>query len=328
MDVHLITDAEVSQCAVEDLPELLERRDGLVWLDIPSWTREAAKVLAEVFGFHPLAIQDCGNRNHVPEGARLPRPRVPRPARARARARAATSTTSSWTSSSAARYLVTVHGPLNPGSARAVALRETAGVSSGWRPGGCARPPRSSCRTRSSPRSPAGRRRSSGCSPGEVGLLEQRVMGGEPRGSGGVPRRAVPGPARAARRSRPWPPQRGRSTAACATLTSFGPPRRRPLLATCVDQFERVTGWPTARWIPAGRDRVLPGPDRHQDDHRRRAAGRDRRRHPADHRHLLGLRDERHRQRPHPRVQLAVVLAIMAAMSGTLLRWAKRQGWW
>jgi Mg2+ and Co2+ transporter CorA len=26
--------------------------------------------------------------------------------------------------------------------------------------------------------------------------------------------------------------------------------------------------------------------------------------------------------------QLAVVLAIMVALSGTLLRWAKHQGWW
>jgi hypothetical protein len=26
--------------------------------------------------------------------------------------------------------------------------------------------------------------------------------------------------------------------------------------------------------------------------------------------------------------QLAVVLVIMAALSGTLLRWAKHQGWW
>jgi Mg2+ and Co2+ transporter CorA len=27
-------------------------------------------------------------------------------------------------------------------------------------------------------------------------------------------------------------------------------------------------------------------------------------------------------------VQLAVVLVVMAAMSATLLRWARRQGWW
>jgi magnesium transporter len=31
--------------------------------------------------------------------------------------------------------------------------------------------------------------------------------------------------------------------------------------------------------------------------------------------------------RTHP-VQIAIVLAVMIAMSGTLLRWAKRQGWW
>ena len=67
MDVHLITDAGVSQCAPEDLPELLERREGLVWVDIPRVDPEATRVLAEVFKFHPLAIQDCENRNHVPK---------------------------------------------------------------------------------------------------------------------------------------------------------------------------------------------------------------------------------------------------------------------
>ncbi|HEV3014059.1 MAG TPA: CorA family divalent cation transporter, partial [Actinomycetota bacterium] len=67
MDVHLITDAGVSQRTPEDLPELLERRAGLVWVDIPRVDPEAARVLAEVFRFHPMAIQDCENRNHVPK---------------------------------------------------------------------------------------------------------------------------------------------------------------------------------------------------------------------------------------------------------------------
>ena len=48
MDVHLITDAGVSQCAPEDLPELLERREGLVWVDIPRVDQEATRVLAEL----------------------------------------------------------------------------------------------------------------------------------------------------------------------------------------------------------------------------------------------------------------------------------------
>jgi Mg2+ and Co2+ transporter CorA len=67
MDVHLITDAGVSTCTVDDVPELLERREGLVWVDIPRIDREATRLLAEVFQFHPMAIQDCENRNHVPK---------------------------------------------------------------------------------------------------------------------------------------------------------------------------------------------------------------------------------------------------------------------
>ena len=67
MDVDLITGAGVEQRTPEDLPALLERREGLVWADIPRVDREAAQVLAEVFRFHPMAIQDCENRNHVPK---------------------------------------------------------------------------------------------------------------------------------------------------------------------------------------------------------------------------------------------------------------------
>jgi Mg2+ and Co2+ transporter CorA len=67
MDVHLITDGRVERHDPEDLPGLLERQEGLVWVDIPRVDAEAIRVLAEVFRFHPLAIQDCENRNHVPK---------------------------------------------------------------------------------------------------------------------------------------------------------------------------------------------------------------------------------------------------------------------
>ena len=57
----------VSRHPVEDIPDLLARTDGLVWVDIPSWDDEAKRVLTDVFCFHPLAIRDCMERNQVPK---------------------------------------------------------------------------------------------------------------------------------------------------------------------------------------------------------------------------------------------------------------------
>jgi magnesium transporter len=67
MDVHLITDAGVEERPVDELAALLDRNDGLVWVDIPNCDAEAVRVLSEVFGFHPMAIQDSVERNRVPK---------------------------------------------------------------------------------------------------------------------------------------------------------------------------------------------------------------------------------------------------------------------
>lgn len=53
--------------SVDDLPVLLQRTDGVTWVDIRTWDEDAERVLAEVFGFHPLAIRDCRERNQVPK---------------------------------------------------------------------------------------------------------------------------------------------------------------------------------------------------------------------------------------------------------------------
>ncbi len=99
MDVRLVSDEGVEQRPVEELQALLQREDGLVWVDIPACDEEAVRVLAGVFGFHPLAIRA---RQEWPRP--LPRARpVRRP-----------------------RYLVTVHGPLNPAVPPDVALRSGA----------------------------------------------------------------------------------------------------------------------------------------------------------------------------------------------------------
>jgi Mg2+ and Co2+ transporter CorA len=60
-------DHRLTDHPVDDLPDLLTRTDGITWVDIPSWDEEAERVLGEVFGFHPLAIRDCRERNQVPK---------------------------------------------------------------------------------------------------------------------------------------------------------------------------------------------------------------------------------------------------------------------
>jgi len=56
----------VSRRAIEDIPALLADPTGWLWLDIPEPDAEAAALLGEVFGFHPAAISDVLERNHVP----------------------------------------------------------------------------------------------------------------------------------------------------------------------------------------------------------------------------------------------------------------------
>jgi hypothetical protein len=59
MDVHFVSDEAIEQHPVGELEQLLARDNGLVWVDIPVCDQEAAQVLREVFGFHPLAVQAC-----------------------------------------------------------------------------------------------------------------------------------------------------------------------------------------------------------------------------------------------------------------------------
>ncbi len=100
MDVHFVSDEAIEQHRVGELEQLLARDDGLVWVDIPVCDEEAARVLREVFGFHPLAVQACIERNAVPK-VRAYRDHIFVILHAPSWARVATSTTSSWTSSSA-----------------------------------------------------------------------------------------------------------------------------------------------------------------------------------------------------------------------------------
>ncbi len=67
MDVHWISTNGIERHDSAELPDLLSRTDGFVWVDLPECDEHTAKALSEIFGFHPLAVRDCLERTHVPK---------------------------------------------------------------------------------------------------------------------------------------------------------------------------------------------------------------------------------------------------------------------
>jgi Mg2+ and Co2+ transporter CorA len=119
--VRFISEAGVQQHPVEDLTALLARDDGLVWVDIPNCDEEAARVLSEVFGFHPLAIQACIERNAVPK-VRAYREHLFVALHAPELGTGGHVHYVELDQFIGPRYLVTVHGPVNPAVATRHAL--------------------------------------------------------------------------------------------------------------------------------------------------------------------------------------------------------------
>jgi Mg2+ and Co2+ transporter CorA len=66
MELRWVDQTGVTTRPVTDLPALKQRENGFVWLDIPVWSDDAERVLADQFGFHPLAIAASRDRNHIP----------------------------------------------------------------------------------------------------------------------------------------------------------------------------------------------------------------------------------------------------------------------
>jgi magnesium transporter len=176
MELRWINDAEgVTQRELAELPDLLQRTDGFLWLDIPTWSEQAEDVLANQFAFHPMAIEDCRTRSHIPRVHVYPNhlfivvhaPEI---------GTAGHVHYLELDQFIGERFLVTVHGPLSPKVPLEAALRETRAVAERMERG------------RLQPTSPFGltyaivssiARRESALAAEiarEVGLLEQRVM--------------------------------------------------------------------------------------------------------------------------------------------------------
>ncbi len=67
MDIHFIGADGVREATVDELPELLARPDGLVWVDIANFDEVARHTLLHVFHAHPLAVRDVETRLQVPK---------------------------------------------------------------------------------------------------------------------------------------------------------------------------------------------------------------------------------------------------------------------
>ena len=127
MEVRFVTPAGVTSHEPDELPELRTRTDGLVWIDVPVWGDDAERVLTKNFDLHPLALHDCAERNRVPKVHRYADHlfvvlHAPFPG---AGGHVHYIELDQFIGE---RYLITVHGPLNPAADPAAARVEVDAV--------------------------------------------------------------------------------------------------------------------------------------------------------------------------------------------------------
>ncbi len=129
MDTAAITVISLSGDTVErhsvaDVATLLERPETLVRVDIPECRDEAVTMLTDVLNCHPLAVRDCMQLNRVSRVRIYPHQQLlilhgPE------RGPSGHVHYLEWDQLIGEKYVVTVHGPINPNLSLDVALRET-----------------------------------------------------------------------------------------------------------------------------------------------------------------------------------------------------------
>lgn len=327
MDVWWLTHQGVELRPVDELPGLLDREDGLVWVDIPACDSAAERVLSDVFQFHPLAVRDCAQRNRVPRVHAyadhvfvvLHAPELGAGGHVHY---------VELDQFVGPRYLVSVHGPLNPAVDPSVALRETRAVLRRLEAG------------RLRPSSPfdlsyaivsaLSRHQEAFIETmtREVWQLEQRVTGGDMANAEHLleemfrARHGLLAVRTMAALSR-------EAYGRMAALARSVPPEALPLLADIVDQFERIRG------VADGEKEYLQGVIefyRTRTETKMTIA--------AERLAVIaaitlpitalssvyGMNIIVNDNTDFP--MLAGVLVIMTMISAALLTWAKRQGWW
>jgi magnesium transporter len=128
MEVRLLTADGVRQAKPGDLPDLLAAGEGVLWVDVPEGDPDAVPVLGEVFGFHPRAVADSLARSPVPK-VHVYADHVFVVLHAPEPGQGGHIHYVELDSFVSERYLVTVHGPVNPAVAPAATRVETDAVA-------------------------------------------------------------------------------------------------------------------------------------------------------------------------------------------------------
>jgi magnesium transporter len=328
MELRWISEAEgTSLRELAELPDLLERTDGFLWLDIPTWSEEAEEILGNRFAFHPIAIENCRERNHIPRVHVYPNhlfivihaPEIGTGGHVHYL---------ELDQFVGERFLVTVHGPLNPKVPLEAALRETQAVAQRI-DGGRLRPTSPFGLTYAIVSSIARREAAlAGDIARQVGLLEQRVMAA----SDEEPQEFLTQLFTARHELltiRTMAAQGGEIYRRAIKLTTFAPPKDMKLMKDLLDQYESVASISQAQldFLMGVTEFYRARTDTKMTIAAERLAVIAAVTLPITATSsIVGMNvivnDETHW------VLLIILLAIMATMSFILLRWAKRQGWW
>ncbi|HET9648986.1 MAG TPA: magnesium transporter CorA family protein, partial [Microlunatus sp.] len=310
-----------------ELESLRLRTDGFVWLDVPDWSPVAEQLLGTTFGFHPIALHDCRERNHTPRVHRYP-DHVFIVVHAPLIGTGGHVHYLELDQFIGANFLVTVHGPLNPAVPVDAALRETRQVVDRMEHG------------RLRPTSPFGLSyaivssvaRGEAAMVGElareVGLLEQRVMAATDEEPQAFLTRLF-----SARHElmtiKTMASQGGEIYRRSIKLTTFASPEAIALLEDLLDQYERVAHIAHAQldFLAGVTEFYRARTDTKMTIAAERLAVIAAITLPITSlSSVLGMNvivnDHTHW------VALTVLLVIMIVMSALLLRWARRQGWW
>ena len=328
MDVWWISEAGAERRTADDIEHLVGRTDGWVWVDVPSFDAAAEQLLVRVFDFHPRALQDCAQRNHVPKVHAYADHlflAVHSPEVSASGGHVHYVELDQFLS---ARYLITLHGPLNPAVPLETALRQTGEAARRLESG------------RLRPASPYALSYSivsavvrheeelTGTLARDVGLLEQRVMTGVEEDPENFLDRLFE-----ARHKlltvRTMAAQTREVYGRLVRVASFVPAAGVPLFEDLVDQYDRLGG------MADGQLAFLHGVTEYY------RARTDTKMTIAAERlaviaavtlpitalsSVLGMNVIVNSSTHW--VAVGILLVTMAAMSLLLLRWAKRHGWW